>query len=256
LKERLSKIFSLLFFFTLTGGIFYLIITGTDSRPKDVYRSIEIVGCNFLSAKDYLRYAELNDTSSYSDLTLAEVKARLQKHPYIAKVEVKFDGVDKIISEVKEKSIKAVLLNRNRFKLITEEYEVLPLYSNASIAGLPVISNVRKLSKDSFNEEELQSAFKIIDALKLVDESNESLMYQNLAEINLRNGGDALLTFTGFSFPVVFGKGNEARKILSLSKIWNNVLNGKESFNNIGYIDLRYRNKIFIGKKESTEIAG
>jgi hypothetical protein len=74
-------------------------------------------------------------------------------------------------------------------------------------------------------------------------------MYESLAEINLRHGGDILVMFAGLKFPIVFGKNNETKKILALQNIWNSLLKKKNSTFDMEYIDLRYKNKIFIGKE-------
>jgi hypothetical protein len=81
-------------------------------------------------------------------------------------------------------------------------------------------------------------------------------MYDSLAEINLRNGGDILIMFTGYPFPIVFGKNYEVKKILALKNIWESMLIEKGSASRIEYIDLRYKNKIFIGKRKLTQQTG
>jgi hypothetical protein len=81
-------------------------------------------------------------------------------------------------------------------------------------------------------------------------------MYNDLAEINLREGGDVILKFSGVRFPVIMGKGSEGEKILILSCIWNGIKNREELFDNCNYVDLRFSNKIFIGYPVTTEISG
>ena len=120
------------------------------------------------------------------------------------------------------------------------------------MASLPIISNLKKLNNKPLSKAQLKAAFKIIDAVKIVDKN----MYESLAEINLRNGGDILIMFTGFPFPIVFGRNYEAKKILALKNIWNSMLIEKGSTSTIEYIDLRYKNKIFIGKRKPTQLTG
>ena len=81
-------------------------------------------------------------------------------------------------------------------------------------------------------------------------------IYKNLDEVNLRYGRDIILTFNGLDCSVIFGRGNEAKKIIYLHALWKK-LNGKNNlFKESEYIDLRYRDKIFIGKKIKTETTG
>ncbi|RQW78728.1 MAG: FtsQ-type POTRA domain-containing protein, partial [Geobacter sp.] len=113
MSERRSKFFGLVVFLVLIIGFSYLMITGSKASHKEVYNQIDVTENTLLSAKEYLRYAGLSDSTEYEDLTLLEVKTRIEKHPYLRKAEVEFDGVNTILVEVQEKEIKATLLQKN-----------------------------------------------------------------------------------------------------------------------------------------------
>ncbi|MCW8813071.1 MAG: FtsQ-type POTRA domain-containing protein, partial [Chlorobium sp.] len=113
MSERRSKLFGLFIFLILTFGFVYLMITGSRASVKEVYNQIEINGNRLIPASEYLKYSGLSDSTKYSDLTLIDVKNRFEKHPYMRKAEVEYDGVNKILVEVEEKKIKAVLLQKN-----------------------------------------------------------------------------------------------------------------------------------------------
>jgi cell division septal protein FtsQ len=247
LSERRSKFFGLVVFLVLIIGFSYLMITGSKANHKEVYTQIEIVENSLLPADEYLRYAGLSDIKKYSDQTLLEVKNKIEKHPYLRKAEVEFDGINTILVEVQEKEIKAVLLQKNELMLITSDSEMLPLFPPTAIKDLPMISNLSPNGKKSFSDEEIESAFRIIDAISLSDTN----VRKNLAEINLRKGGDVILTFTGLQYPVLFGKSNEIRKALILKEMWQELNDGANSTENPEYLDLRYNNKVFIGKRKT-----
>lgn len=250
MSERRSKFFGLVVFLVLMIGFSYLMITGSKANHKEVYNQIEVIDNTLLPAKEYLRYAGLSDSTKYEDLTLLEVKTKIEKHPYLRKAEVEFDGVNKILVEVQEKKIKAALLQKNELKLLTGDLETLPLFPPAAIKELPVISNLSMNGKNSFNEKDLKFAFRIIDAISLSDTN----VRKNLAEINLRKGGDVILTFTGLKFPVLFGKNDEVRKALIMKNLWQQLINSENAIESTEYLDLRYKNKVFIGKRK-TELA-
>ena len=252
MSERRSKLFGLFVFLMLTFGFVYLIITGSKVSAKEVYNQIELNGNNLLPASEYLRYTGLSDSSKYSDLTLLDVKTRFEKHPYMRKAEVEFDGVNKILVEVEEHEMKAVLLQKNELKLVTDDLKTLPLFPPSNIHDLPVISNLSAGKKNSFDSTSMKFAFKIIDAISLSDTN----VIKNLAEINLRKGGDIILTFTGLNFPILFGKNDEVKKALILKNLWQQILNDGNINQVTEYIDLRYKNKVFIGKRKSELING
>ena len=252
MSERRSKFFGLLVFIVLIIGFSYLMITGSKASHKEDYNRIEIIDNKLLPAKEYLRYSGLSDTTKYEDLTLLEVKTRIEKHPYLRKAEVEFDGVNKILVEVQEKEIKAVLLQKNELQLITSDLETLPLFPPSAIKDLPVISNMNAVNKKSFNENEMRSVFRIIDAISMCDTN----MIKNLAEINLRKSGDVILTFTGFKFPVLFGRNDEVKKALVMRDIWQQLVSDENINSRTEYLDLRYKNKAFIGKRKSELVSG
>jgi len=252
MSERRSKFFGLLVFIVLIIGFSYLMITGSKASHKEDYNQIEIIDNKLLPAEEYLRYSGLSDTTKYEGLTLLEVKTRIEKHPYLRKAEVEFDGVNKILVEVQEKEIKAVLLQKNELQLITSDLETLPLFPPSAIKDLPVISNMNAVNKKSFNENEMRSVFRIIDAISMCDTN----MIKNLAEINLRKSGDVILTFTGFTFPVLFGRNDEVKKALVMRDIWQQLLSDENINSRTEYLDLRYKNKAFIGKRKSELVSG
>jgi len=243
-------------FLVLVGGILYLNLFGEEADEKDIYELIELNSNSLLSAEDYIIFTELNDSVKLNDFTLPDVKARFEVHPYVVKADVKFDGINKIIVNIKEKELKAVLLSEKNPGLITEDYKLVPLLKNTSFSELPVISHLKTNSDEtgigSPENEELAQAYKIIDAIKITDEN----IYKNLDEINLRYGRDIILTFSGLDCSVIFGRGNEVKKIVYLQALWEKMNGENNLYKESEYIDLRYRNKIFIGKKIKTEITG
>jgi len=85
MKDRLSKIFGLLMFLFLVGGILYLNLFGGQTDEKDIYEVIEVSSNSLLPAEDYLLFTELNDSTIFYELTLPAVKARFEEHPYVVK---------------------------------------------------------------------------------------------------------------------------------------------------------------------------
>ncbi len=250
MSERRSKFFGLIVFLVLIIGFSYLMITGSKANHTEVYNQILVTDNTLLPAYEYLRYAGLSDSTTYNDLTLLEVKTKIEKHPYLRKAEVEFDGINTILVEVQEKEIKAVLLQKNELKLLTSDSETLPLFPPTAMKDLPMISNLSMNGKKSHSQKDIDFAFRIIDAISLSDTN----VRNNLAEINLRKGGDAILTFTGLQYPVLFGKNDEARKALILKNLWQELMEKENVYGTPEYLDLRYKNKVFIGKRK-TELA-
>jgi len=255
MKDKLITISGTIVFAVILAGIFYISFF-TEETKKEVFNSITLNGNKLQSVDGYLMSSDLNKPVEYADLTLQEVKKRIMEHPYVANAEVQSDGKGTIEITVFEKEFMAVLLTNQKPYLITDEFEMIVMKMNSDISELPVISNggidEADADKGSIKCEQLVRAYKIIDALKIVDDA----MYDHLAEINLRNGRDVILTFNGIEYPVIFGKNSEEKKIVLLKAIWNEMIENGKLFSNSIYVDLRFNNEIFIGKSVKADNNG
>ncbi len=247
-----GKIFSFILFTVIIISILYLSLFTYYKKGKEEIKMINIQGNNLLSKEIYSRFADLDEASIYDDLTLNIIKKRIEEHPYVAKAEVRSDGRGNVEVKIREKEIYAVLLNNNEPFFITNNFELLKIYEYTNYSDIPVISNVRfseKLTPSKvLRNEDIIEAFRIIDAARITDID----LSKKLSEINLKYGGDVVLTFSGINYPIVFGKGSESKKMIYLSLVWERINNFSTETRNTEYIDLRFANEAYIGNKENT----
>jgi cell division protein FtsQ len=250
--RQFIKIFSYIFLILITATLIYL---GSTLKQQNGYKIdvIEINGTDLLPVDQYYKFAKLNDQRGYYKLTLAMIKSRLEKHPYVKNVTVYYDKDNKVIAEINEKKIVSILLINDDQFLLTEDFEALPLLSTTKYIDYPAISN--PLVENEINtftclvkNTDVKTGFKIFYTLKFIDAE----LYERLSEVNFRNGGDIVLTFSLFDYPVVIGRGNEIRKMCYFKNIWDGI-KGNGINNHLNYIDLRYENHIFLGFPESNE---
>ncbi|QQS34917.1 MAG: hypothetical protein IPM56_11665 [Ignavibacteriales bacterium] len=228
-----------------------LIVSPAKKEYEGKAEVIELTGCNLLSENDYLAFAKLNELSRLKNITPAIVKDRLEKHPYIQNADVLFEGTKKIKAYVQEKSIKALLIGGSDPFLITNRFELLPILVNTRAVDLPVINNMKYdegiKPQAIVRTEELIEAFKIIDAAALTDHN----LVKKLSEINLRKGGDIILSFSGLNSPVIFGRGKEAKKILALKAIMSTLNQDIVAVSE--YLDFRFDNAVYLGASHNME---
>ena len=251
-NETRSKILGLLLFVLLIGWILYLSFTSERSKLADEINKIQVTGNRLLNENDYLAFARLNSSEQLKGITLPVIKSRLEKHPYINRANVEFSGNNEVHIDLKEKKVKAVILSENKLFLVSDKFEVLPFFPNTKIGDIPVITNLTHdalLQKDEILKTPgLVDAFKIMDAAYFTDEE----LSKKLSEINLRKGGDIILLFSGIKPPVILGRGYTAEKILAFDQLLNTDDSNKELVMNSSYIDLRFRNEIFLGNYDKT----
>lgn len=242
-----SKILGTFFFIVLISILFYLIFLPKKIINRTVNK-IEFSGNKFLAENDYLKQTKLSGIKNYNDLKLTVIKDRLEKHPYILRADVEIKSKEVAVF-ITEKKMIAIILKGTKLNFVSDNLEVIPLLPNTKFIDLPVISNPgnKELKPFSFmKDEDLISAIKIIESTKMIDKT----MLSHLSEINLRNGGDIVLTFSGYSAPVILGRGEEARKIFYLKSLWDEQSVSSRISNmlkDISYIDLRFAGNIYTG---------
>ncbi len=250
-SETSSKILCLLLFVVLTSFLLFLSFVSERKELDKRIKIITITGNRLLNENDYLTFMKLNDPDNFKDVTLPIIKARLQKHPYVKKADVEFNQDNEVHINVTEKEIKAVIMDNNQIFLSSDNFEILPFVPNTKISNLPVISNLKNdemLKKnETLKTPGLIEAYKIIDAAESIDDG----LAEKLSEINLRNGGDIILLFSGIKPPVIFGKGNTTYKIFTFDELISGADDQKELAVNSSFIDLRFSKAIYLGN-EST----
>lgn len=244
-----GKFFGLIFFSILLLVIMYLTLVLYNKKGKEKYNMITLHGNHLLNKESYLSFSGLDESDIFSDLTLNSIKTKIEKHPYVRKAEVKSDGRGNVDINIREKEIYAVIVPNGESYFITNDYEFIKIFNYTSYNDIPLVSNVRLGEKinsgKSLKNEDIVEAFKIIDAARITDLD----ISKRLMEINLKKGGDVILTFNGLKYPVIFGRGNEAKKMIYLSIMWDKIKSRDELFMNTEYIDLRFSNEAFISKK-------
>ena len=252
MHKNYGKILGTILFILLISCMLYLTFSSTKKINKGDIEMIEITGNYLLNESDYLTFTRLNDLSFNHNIPLRVIKDRFEKHPYISRAEVEENG-NKAKIVLSEKKIMAVILNNAEPFFITENFQVLPMFSDTKLADLPVIRNSKESNAikplDFIRNSDLIDAFKIIDAAK----NTNMNIYKRISEIDLRKGGDIILNLSGIKSPIVFGRGEEARKMIYLEIMWDGILEGNNLMQESDYIDLRFANEVYI---KETEISG
>ena len=208
---------------------------------------IKIEGNELLESDIYLKFAKLNNNETIENIGLSVIHDRLEKHPYIENVDVVMLERGVVNIKITEKKMEAILLDKNKQLLITSDAQLLPMLPGTRNIDLPIIDNYKKVEKLKLfssikKDESLLSALKIISTAEFVDKN----LYENIATIDLHNGNNISLDVIDVDFPIFFGKENEVKKTVYLSKILFHLKN-KKLKRSISYLDLRYDNLVYLG---------
>lgn len=245
-----QKIFNLSLLFVMLGLVIYLSLS-LNKKEKDRVDVISLEGNIHLSKEQYFEFANIIDRNQYSGLTTEIIKDRLRKHPYVAKLDVRYDGSGKVSVKLIEKNFESILLNGDKQFLVTDNLQILPMLPKTRRIDYPVIINpvINNLVSMKYykNNEDILTASKIISAVKLINPE----LYDGLSSVDMQTGGDIMLEFSFINYPVIIGRGSEIRRTIYFNNLWT-YLKGKEINNIMKYVDLRYGGHVYLGIRETS----
>ncbi|HPO55122.1 MAG TPA: cell division protein FtsQ/DivIB [Ignavibacteriaceae bacterium] len=244
-KEKIIGIITTSFLFLCV--VFLVIFTSVKSEHR-VINGIIIQGANFLQDIEYLRYSRINK-GDLSSLTLYEIRQKFLSHKYVKNSDVELNSENMVVVTIQEKNFIASLISDEKHFLVNSDKELVGVLPNTNTVDLPAITNVKKtknISGSIEDKKEIGEAIKIIRSARQLDDK----LYGNLSEINMRDGGEIVLTFSNLSMPVFVGRNNYTEKLATLAEIENNKEQFSPLFRNSVYLDLRYAKNVFIGYNE------
>ncbi len=235
--------------FLLIASIVGFLAFSLETSKLNNITETRISGNRLLTENDYLEFARISKIDASSDISISIIRDRLDKHPYIEKVDVLV--VERGLAEIKifEKKMDAILLEENNQFLISDMAEIIPFIPATKNIDLPVIvANKNKdiqLFRSAINNNKLLCALQIITTAKLYDNT----LYENISEINLTDKQNVALYLSEIESPIYFGLEDEIEKTVYLSKIFKHIKGNKIS-KYIDYIDLRYNQFVYLGLDE------
>jgi cell division protein FtsQ len=223
-------------------------LTFALKKPKDY--KIELIlleGNAHLSKEQYMQFANLTNKINYANLTLQIIKDRIEKHPYVENAEVRYDGGKKVSVRIIEKNFESILLKDSIQYILTDRLQALPFLPRTKRIDYPLISNAGiydsvKVLSSLKKKYDVFTASKILSGIRLLNPE----LYDGLSTIDMRDGGDIILSFSFSDYPVVLGRGNEIGKIVYFNNLWT-YLKGKQINNFMNYVDLRYSGHVYFG---------
>ena len=251
-----SKWTSISILVVIIAGMAYLSVSLEGKVKKQKLNFIELKGNYHLTEDQYLKFGNLYKRENYEGLSSILIRDRLVKHPYVKNVDVKYDDNSKATILLNEKEFETVLLINGKNYFLTSNFELLPILPYTQKIDYPVIVNPNyngdfKKFKVLDKNEDLITAYKIIDAIRLTD----SELLAGLSEIDMQNGGDIVLYFTFLHYPVIIGRGEEVKKIVIFQRLWDSI-KGNEVNQELKYLDIRFSDKVYLGLSKDLRNSG
>lgn len=203
-------------------------------------RTFVVEGNRILSDEEILVLGAPPRSIGLFELDLTVLQTRIGKHPFVKEVIVSRDLPSSIRIRVRERQPVAILAGPEPV-FVDGDLVVLPNILSREVFDLPAITGLsgKKSVGTKIESEELRRAVVIIETASRIDQN----LYHLISEVGLLDGGDIVLYSSEFGVPILFGQGDEARKLIYLYEFWNQVVS-REGASRLESVDLRFEGQV------------
>jgi cell division protein FtsQ len=212
-------------------------------------RQIVIEGLNILSRDDVLHLIKIPSDVSMYNLDLTVLQQNIMQNSFVKNAVVKRDAPEQLLVTVEERKPAAILVT-SAMHYIDEDGVVLPYVATTETYDIPVITGYDSTggirSGQRITNNDVLEALNVIRTSKSVNET----LFHTISEIRLRKGHDIVLYSFDEGIPIIFGKGDEAKKLVKLDSFWESILQNSDT-KDIRYIDIRFDDQVIVSRKSS-----
>ena len=216
-------------------------------------RRVAVDGTRLVDRNEVLQLAQIADGTPLYRADLTAIQRNVLSHHYVKDVTVERDLPGTIRITVLERTPIA-LVARNETVYLDEDGVVLPRTVARPLFDLPVISGVPgSLTMPlgaRMTTADIGEALTILAAARLLGRE----VSHNISEIRLRDGGDLVLFTAEGGIPVIFGRGDAARKLVLFESFWNAAVRARGP-QHLQYVDLRYADEVIARWDDGTPAA-
>ena len=204
-------------------------------------RSVEVLGNRVVSTEEIMHLAAIRPDTGLFDVDLRAVQLRVASQLYIARVAVTRNVPDGITIEVSEREPVAVL-PAGRLLAIDAEGRILPPARAEALFDLPVLTGipVRELVPGSLLGG--GGVDRALVLLRMAEQCSEEL-YRRISEVHIQPDSTLVVYTSESSVPVLFGKGDLARKLVTFDGFWNTIVS-RRGVTALQSVDMRFADQV------------
>jgi len=182
-----------------------------------------------------------------TDINLEEIEDKMKRIGYIKEVVATKELPNRIRLHIKERvPVAFTILNHNIY--VIDEEGMLLEYRRESFKdkNLPMISGIRNIKTLENGVKQIKQS-QIVEAIQLVKALNETELAKSIiGEINIEQANMMFARTSQGKAKLIFGDdGGYGELLKKFEAFWVNVVTEK-GFKNYSYIDLRFKDKVFV----------
>ncbi|MFA6540976.1 MAG: FtsQ-type POTRA domain-containing protein [Bacteroidota bacterium] len=210
-------------------------------------RQVVVEGIHILSKDDIIHLMKLKPNVPMADMDLTAIQQNIIANSFVKQAVVKRDSPEMLSVTIEERKPAAMLVAHDLF-YIDEDGIVLPYLPSTETYDIPVISGYDSTggiqSGQKIMNPDVLDALEIIKTSKAVSDN----LFHTISEIRVRKGHDMVLFSFDTGIPIIFGKGETAKKLVKLDAFWQKFVQNSET-KDIQYIDLRFDDQVVVSRK-------
>jgi cell division protein FtsQ len=228
----------------LAAGMLGAVIAANVWKTDLQIAGVEVQGNRIVSAEEILRRANIARGARLFEVDLFAVKRRVEENAFVRTAEVGREVPGRIVITVEERSPVAVIA-ASPMLYIDADGMLLPAAASPLLVDLPVLTGDlprRALvpGRQTFNPD-IREALAIVTTAARVEVGLAHL----LSEVHLKRDGDFVLYTAEAGVPVLFGRGDVARKLVNFDVFWHDYVQ-REGPAELGSVDLRFNDQVVV----------
>jgi cell division protein FtsQ len=215
---------------------------GAHYWKKDLrVQSVDVMGNRVLSTEEILRLAAVPIDTGLYDVDLRAVQLRVASHLYIAHVAVSRNVPDGITIEVTEREPVAIL-PAGRLLALDAEGRVLPPARTEALFDLPVLTGIPPREMVPGTVLEGSGVHQALLLIRMAESSGDEL-YRRISEVHIRADSTLLVYTSESGVPVLFGRGDLARKLVTFDGFWRTIVS-RRGVTALLSVDMRFADQV------------
>jgi len=228
----------------LLASVIVLCFIALHWRHSLKVQNIIVDGTHIVPAQQIVERAKISLQSSLDTVDLFAARGRILQQPFVRSARLNIRYPDAVHIQIAEREPIASL-NTGQLRYIDRYAFLLPQIESPVKLDLPIISGVDSLKQSKVGDiilnAELSQAIELLQTAQAVD----SMLYHSISEINMNSGKDIILYSTDVGVPIIVGRGEFEKKLITLQAFWSNFVKSQNA-EQLQYVDLRFSDQVVV----------